>query len=282
VRTIGNGLAVYNDRDGNAVAVDVSSGAEAWRTPGWIAAADSEAVYLCRGMDSNGLSAVDAASGDDLWETGLGCQSLVIHDELLTVVGIDPNVDGGNRLLVVKAATGGVVADEPFFDGIDDQVEAFDGAIAVGPNTVTSGPQANLVVLTADGTEVDRQVDVLAAPLGSADGVAVLGSYDRLVGYDVGQQTVLWSLDIDAYALASVRDGSVWTLDCEGGEVSRLDAQTGQALWSTSIGATTSFAAAEAGGTAYILTTQALIAIDNETGAWLWAEHRPYMDREPP
>lgn len=276
VLAIGEGVVVRNDRGGAAIAVDLLSGAEIWRTTGWVAATDENTVYLCRGQDSDGLSAVDAVGGVDLWETGLACQPLVVHGQLLTVIGHDPNVDGGNRLVVVDAATGGVVLDEAIFDGIDDQVNGFDGAVAVGSNTVTSGPQANLVILAEDGTELAREPDGLGVPMGEAGGLAILGSHDQLVGYDVAERSELWALGIDAFSSVSVDDGSIWMLDRAGGEVSRLDPRTGVALWTTSVGATTSIDVGGDDGTGYILTTQALIAVDNETGAVRWSVHRPY------
>jgi len=276
VLSIGDGRVVRNDRAGAATAVDLLSGEEIWRASGWVAAADEGVVYVCRGQDSDGLTAVDAESGADLWETELACESLVVHSDLLTVVGHDPDVDGGHRVTVVDAATGELVSDDALFDGIDDQVTGFDGAIAVGSNTITAGPQANLVVLADDGTELARQPDGLGVPMGEAGGIVILGSHDQLAAYDAVAQSELWALGTEAFTSVSVDDGSVWILDRGVGEVSRLAPRTGDALWSTSIGATTSFDVAGNADTVFILTTQALIAVDNDTGEIRWSEHRPY------
>jgi len=273
---IGDGMVVGNDRNGAAIAIDLLAGEEIWRTTGWIAAANVGVVYVCRGQDSDGLTAVDAATGADRWETALPCESLVVHDDLLTIVGHDPNVDGGHRVTVVDAASGELVAESELFDGIDDRVTGLDGAIAVGLKTITSGPQANLIVLGSDGTELAREADGLGVPLGEAGGVVILGSYDRLAGYDIAEASELWTQNIDAFSSVSVDNGSVWRLDRADGVVSRLDARTGGVLWSTSIGATTSFDATGDGDTAYILTTQAVIAVDNATGSLRWSAHRPY------
>ena len=276
VLAIGNEAVVRNDRSGAAIAFDLSSGEEVWRTTGWIAAASGGVVYVCRGQDSDGLTAVDAATGEDLWMTDLVCESLVSHDDLLTIVGHDRNVDGGHRLVIVDATTGRPVSDEAFLDGYDDQVTGFEGAIAVGSNTVVTGIQANLVVLAEDGTELARQPLGLGYPMGEAEGVAILGAHDRAVGYDVAQLTEIWTLDVDAFSTISVAGGSVWLLDRANGTVSRLDPRTGQALWATPIGATSSFDVTGNTKTAYILTTQALIAVDNASGETFWFVNRPY------
>ncbi len=96
--------------------------------------------------------------------------------------------------------------------------------------------------------------------MGEAEGVAILGAHDRAVGYDVAQLTEIWTLDVDAFSTISVAGGSVWSLDRANGTVSRLDPRTSQALWTTPIGATSSFDVTGT-KTAYILTTQAMIAV---------------------
>ena len=276
VLSIGNEAVVRNDRSGGVIAVDLSSGEEVWRSTGWIAATGADVVYLCRGQDSDGLTAVDAATGEDLWVTDLACESLVSHGDLLTIVGHDRNVDGGHRLIIVDATTGTPISNEAFQDGYDDQVTGFEGAIAVGSNTIVTGIQANLVVLAEDGTELARQPRGLGHPMGEAEGVAILGAHDRAIGYDVAQQAELWTLDVDAFSTISVAGGSVWLLDRASGTVSRLDHRTGQALWTTAIGATSSFDVTGDSRTAYILTTQALIAVDNASGETRWSDYRPY------
>ncbi len=272
----GGSVVVRNDRQGFAIATNARSGEELWRTPGWLASVQREAVYLCRGQDSDGLTAVDATTGTGLWSTDLACQSLVVHEESLTVVGIDRLVDGGHRVTVVEAQTGAVLADEAIFDGVDDQVTGFDGAVAVGASTVVAGPQADLVVLSSDGTELDRRQQRLGGPLGVAGGVAILGSHDRLGGYDLVGAAPLWTVSVNAHTSVSVSNGSVWVLDQTGAEVLRLDPLTGDALWSTPIGVTTRFDVAGDTARSYILTTQAIVAVDTETGSLRWSRHRPY------
>ncbi len=273
---VGDGIVVRNDRQGAAIAVDLRTGDEIWRTTGWLAEVAEGVVYVCRGQDSDGLTAIDPADGADVWQTDLPCESLVVHGSLLTVIGPDRTVDGGHRVTVVDAANGESVLDEALFDGIDDQVTGFDRAIAVGSNTVVAGPQANLVVLAEDGTEVAREIDGLGVPMGEADGVAVFGSYEQLVGFDVTEQSELWARRVDAFRSVSVDDGSVWLLNQAGAQVSRIDPLTGEALWSVPVGLTTSFDVASEGFTAYIVTTQSVIAADNNTGELRWSRHRSY------
>lgn len=273
---VGDEAVVRNDLGGDSVAIDLSSGEELWRTSGWIAASSGGVVYLCRGQDSDGLTAVDSVSGEDVWVTDLPCEFLVSHGDLLTIVGNDPNVDGGHRLIVVDAATGKQLSNETFLDGYDDQVEAFEGAIAVGSDTIATGIQANLVVLADDGRELVRQPKGLGYPMGEAEGIVILGAHDRAIGYDVAEQSEVWSLDIDAFSAVSVADGSVWLLDQASGAVSRLDPRTSETLWTSPVGLTTSFDVAGDADTAYVLTTQALVALDNTSGEIRWFKHRPY------
>ncbi len=276
VLAVGNEMVVRNDGGGSAIAYDLPSGEEVWQTTGWIAAASEDVVYVCRGQDSDGLTAVNAATGEDIWVTDLACDPLVAHGDLLTIVSHDLDVDGGHRLLVVDAATGRPVSDEAFLDGYDDQVTGFEGAIAVGSDTVVTGMQANLVVLSDAGLEVARQPRGLGYPLGEAEGVAILGAYNRATGFDVAELSEVWTLDVDAFSTVSVAGGSVWMLDRASGTVSRLDPRTGQQVWVASVGATSSFDVTAHSATAYILTTQALIAVDNANGETLWSVHRPY------
>ncbi len=276
VLAIGDDAVVRNERSGTAVAVDLSTGEEIWRTPGWVTAASEGVVYVCRGQDADGLTAVDATTGEQRWATDLLCQSLVSHGELLTILGHDSNVDGGHRLAILDATTGKVLSDEPILDGYDDQVTGFERAIAVGANTIATGFQANLVVLDENGTELARQPSGLGYPMGQADDVAIIGGHDQAVGYDPAEQSELWTIDVDALSTISVADESVWSLDQLGGTVTRLDPKSGRALWTTSVGLTSSFDVAGHGDTAYILTTQALIAVDNKSGEIQWSVHRPY------
>jgi outer membrane protein assembly factor BamB len=279
VLAIGDHAVVRNDRSGTAVAVDLSTGEAIWRTAGSVTAAGEGVVYVCRGQDTSGLAAVDATTGEDHWASDRVCESLVSHGELLTILGQDPSVDGGHRLAILDAATGKVLSDKPILDGYDDQVTGFEGAIAVGANTIASGFQADLVVLDENGTELARQTTGLGYPMGQADGVAIIGGYDQAVAYDPAERSELWTLDVDALSTISVADESVWSLDRSGGTVSRLDPTSGRVLWTTQVGLTSSFDVAAHGDGAYILTTQALIAVDNRSGEIQWSVHRPLQAR---
>lgn len=273
-------VAVRNDRDGNAVAVELSAGTELWRTRGWLAATSGDVAYVCRGQDSDGLTAVDSMTGADLWTTDLPCEPLVDHGDLLHVIAYDENVDGGQRLVVIDATTGAAIMDEPLDDGIDDRVGGLDGAIAAGANTVVAGPQADLIVLGPDGTELAREPTSLGVPIGNADDVPILVQQDRVRAFDVAELSELWELRTDGFTTVAVDAGSAWLLDRPAGTISRLDPETGEPLWSTSIGFTTAFDASARDGVAYVVTTQALIAIDNDDGSILWSQHRPYVAAE--
>ena len=258
------------------VAVDLLSGEELWRRPGWVTAAASNVVYVCRGQDSDGLAAIDARTGLDLWATDLACEPLVSHGELVTIISHDINVDGGHLTVIVNATTGELVSSKPLFDGYDDQVGGFNGAIAVDSGTLVAGQQAHLVILDQHGVELARQPRSLGNPFGQADGVAILGNHDRAIGFDSETRSELWVLDGNAFSNIAVADGSVWLLGRSEGTVSLLNPRTGNSIWTTHIGLTSSFDVAADSDTTYVLTTQAVVAIDNYTGEIRWAHHRPY------
>lgn len=265
---------VVVDDQGSAVAVDLETGRELWRTTGWVSTAVGDTIYLCRGDDGDGLAAVDAATGTDRWTTNLGCHPLVDHGDLLTVVTRDPAVDGGHLLLTIEAATGALVSAESLFDGLDDQVGGFDNAVAVGTTTVVGGPQADLVVLAADGTEIARSSTLRGWPRGEADGAVVVGDWDSIGTADPGTLNELWSMPIDnGLATVAVTDGSIWRLD-PGGIVAELSPATGDPIWFAEVGYTGSVDVAAVDDTAYLLTTTALIAVDNTTGDVLWTRNR--------
>jgi outer membrane protein assembly factor BamB len=268
------GMVVVDD-EGSTVAIDLETGRERWRAPGWVSAALDDTVYLCRGDDGDGLTAVDTATGSDRWSTDLGCHPLVAHGDLLTVVTRDPAVDGGHLLLTIDAATGALLSSAPLFDGIDDQVGGFDDAVAVGTTTVVGGSKADLVVLAADGSELARSSMLRGWPRGEADGAVVVGDWDGIGAADPDTLTELWSMPVaNGLATVAVVAGSIWRLDSSAGVVVRLSPFTGDPRWTARVGYTSSFDVAAVDDTAYILTTTALLAVDNTSGEVLWTRNR--------
>ena len=181
-----------------------------------------------------------------LWETPIACRFVSSDGELLTLVGPNPeDPDGEERLLSIDAANGEVVTDNEIPDDL-------------------------------------RALMAGQALVGTADDVAVFSSYDIAVSYDLDTQTELSSIVVDATSQRSGFDRStlsidgdaVWLFDRPGATVSRLDPQTGATLWTTPIPLTAEFDVAVSNDTAYVLTFQALIALDDTTGEMLWSEFR--------
>ncbi|MEM8746910.1 MAG: PQQ-binding-like beta-propeller repeat protein, partial [Actinomycetota bacterium] len=230
---------------------------------------------VCRGVDSDGLAAVDPVTGIDRWSTDLPCGPLVAHAETATVIGADPDVDGGNRLLVVDTATGSVLVDRPIDDGLDDRVTGFERPVGLGETTVVGGFQADLVTISADGSEVARHDVAFGRILGVVDSLVVIADERVLRGVEPLSGAVVWEREFPAFPPIVVDGGGLWLVDGPAATAARLDPATGSNLWTADVGLTRGFDVAAADGVAYVVTTQALIALDVGTGDVLWSRHRP-------
>lgn len=238
--------AVYTDNESNAIAIDLLTGEELWRSDSEVIDANDDRVYLCGTEEGQGLRALDSDTGTIIWETSNSCRLISSNEDLLTVVDLSPlETVGGAVVLSIDATSGELVTVEP---------------------------------ISADLQRLLNE-QILE---GAADDVAVFTRYNTAVGYDLGTQTELPRIEIDPdniradfdRSTVSVEGDAIWLLDRQGATISKVDPETGGTLWTTPIPLTSEFDAAVAGDTTYILTFQALIALDNETGEILWSEFR--------
>jgi outer membrane protein assembly factor BamB len=254
-------------------AYDPLSGAETWQADGFIAAVDEETVYVCRGGDADLLAAVDSETGTEQWQENLPCGYLVVRGDVITIVAVDREVDGGHELLLVDSSTGAVILREKLDDGIDDQVNGFEGVVLAGDRVVIAGHQADLVVLGGDAEELIRRPVGLGTPIGVVDDLVIIAGHDRVAAIDPTTGETAWESQTLSRDSLAVSDDSLWSLDALTGSVSRLDPETGDPLWTTAVGLTSGFDVAANLSTAYVATSLAMIALDSSTGEVKWWQH---------
>ena len=263
-----------------AIAADAATGEDRWVASGWTAGVGADTAYLCRGGDGVGLTAVDPATGEDRWTSTLPCHFVELGGRVVAVTR-DPGTDGGNRVVVGDAATGEVLVDRPIFDGIDDQVEAFDGVVVWNDQVVSAGAQADLVIIDGDGNERDRWTSRVGSPVGvmERDVLVSIDNARGVFGHELTSGAERWRVErLDPRSSFSFDEGSAWLLTDDRRSVRRLDAQTAQPMWETDIGLTTAIDVVLIDDLAVIVTTQALVAIDNTTGDLVWSVARPVDD----
>jgi len=278
--TVGLLLAAFDAvvaYDGQATtAYDPLTGAEIWQADGFIAAADEQTVYVCRGDDADILAAVDSETGAERWQANLPCGYLVVHDDVITIVAVDREVDGGYELLLVDSSTGDVTLRKTLDDGTEDRVNGFEGVALAGERVVVAGQQADFVVLGSDAEELIRRPGGLGTPIGVVDDLVIVAGHDHVAAIDLTTGETVWeSQEINRESLV-VSEDTLWSLDAPKSSVSRLDPQTGDRLWTTPVGLTSGFDVAADSSTTYVATSLATIALDLSTGEVEWWQHLPF------
>jgi outer membrane protein assembly factor BamB len=261
---------------GTTSGYDPPTGERIWQVDGYFAAADDETVYVCSGEDAGVVSAIEPETGAERWQTNLPCGVVAAGEDVVTIVAIDPNVDGGHELSLVDPATGEVVLREKLDDGTDDGVNGFEGAVLVGDDVVVSGTQADFVVLDNEGNEVIREPGAIGTPIGQVEGLVIVASHDGVTAVDPANGEIVWeSVDFNHESLA-ISEETLWALEASTGGVSRLDPRSGQPLWTTPVGITSGFGVASDGPIAYVATSTAVIALASATGEFVWWQQVPF------
>ncbi len=266
-----DGLVAFDGSQ--TVAFDLESGAERWRAEGYPVAIDDYAAYVCR---EDVLTAVRVGTGTEVWSADLPCEFMVPTGDIATIIGGDRAVDGGYELVGVDLPTGYIFERRAFDDGVDDRVTGFEGAVAVDDQIVVAGGQADLVVLDMHGEELVRHPNGVGTPIGTASGLAILVSHDRVAAVDPISGEFMWSSSRYTRGSVAVAGGGLWGLEIDGGRLSRLDAESGNPLWTAPIGMTAGFAVAANESTVFVATSLAVGALDAATGESLWWQHIPY------
>ncbi|MGA9596362.1 MAG: PQQ-binding-like beta-propeller repeat protein [Acidimicrobiia bacterium] len=260
----------------HAVGRNPSTGDELWSDEGAQAVVGDDAVLMCRGSDAESVAFLDGATGVEAWTADTPCEMVVVGSDVVTIIGRDPDIDGGSELVLLDATTGDLVLSRAIDDGIDDQVEGFDGAIAAGDRVVVGGQQADLVVLGPGGEELLRRPSGLGTPIGYAGGAIIVASPLRVTAIDPDTGESIWVSGDLNQSTVTVSGNAIWALDPAAGVVARLDPQTGNRVWTAPVGLSYSFAVAADDTTAYVATALAVVALDANTGEQLWWQHIPY------
>jgi outer membrane protein assembly factor BamB len=247
------------------------SGTERWQAEGFVAGTDEGTLYVCRGEDADLLAALDAETG-----TELPCGYLVVQGDVITMVAIDREVDGGHELLQVDSSTGAVILREELDDGTDDQVNGFEGVVLAGDRVVMAGHQADLVVLGVDAEELIRRPVRLGTPIGVVGGLVMVAGLDGVAAIDPVTGETAWESQSLSRESIAISGESLWSLDASTRSVSKLDPGTGAPLWTTPVGLTGGFDVAANAATAYVATSLAALAMDSSTGEVQWWQHTPF------
>ena len=255
---------------------DPVSGTETWQAEGFVAGTDEGTLYVCRGVDADLLAALDAETGTEFWEESLPCGYLVVQGDVITIVAIDREVDGGHELLQVDASTGAVILREKFDDGTDDQVNGFEGVVLAGDRMVMAGHQADFVVLDEDAEELIRRPVRLGTPIGVVNDLVMFAGLDGVAAIDPTTGETAWKSQSLSRESIAISGESLWSLDASTGSVSKLDPGSGASVWTTHVGLTSGFDVAANASTAFVATSLAALALDSSTGEVQWWQHTPF------
>lgn len=201
---VGEGLVLVGGLDGEVVALDQRDGAELWRsTVGSEVLAPPMAgsgVVVVRTIDGK-VTGLSSTSGQTRWNLRRDVPSLTLRGEG------PPLIDQG--VAVMGFADGKLVA-------ID----------------VESGTLLwEVPVARPSGTnEVERMIDVDAAPLRIGNVLYAVSFQGNMTAYALGVNQTMWTRRISSYADFTVDADNLYVSD-SGGRVHALDRSTGDEVW---------------------------------------------------
>lgn len=274
---VGTSEVVVTPDESGVVARDFMSGDRLWSSPGYPILAAEGVVATC---DDDQIRGLDATSGVERWTVSAPCGPAATTGTTVAMVVNDQAVDGGHQLMMFDILDGEVAVQRALEDGVDDRVAAFSGVLASGSRFVVAGTQADMVVLDTAGTEVQRVSSVEGHLVGVTDNVAVLTTHDTVTGVDLDGGKALWTQSTGPSMSWALAGSAVLVLDGPAGELSRVDAQTGQPTWSTRVGSSTGLAASTgSSGLIYAQTVLTLLLIDEGSGEIIsWSSTPPEAD----
>ena len=257
-------LLVSANTDSRVVtANDLATGEVVWARQGSFINADEELVLVGRSR----IGALDAATGESLWsvdDVSVDAQTAMFSE---SVMAFDSSRDGGSRLFVVDRASGAVRTTYELDPGFDDILEFSDGVVAVS--------RTQAVVFDTAGNEISRTGGELGPRLSSADDIGIVSDS---ISSALGDRTSRggWRRANEAAGL----DSSEAVVLTEGA-VALVDGNTGEEMWSTSIGSALPMTAALTEDHVFVSTLLFVASLDRATGEMLWwTEVEPDPDAE--
>lgn len=207
---VGGGITAADDmlllgtRHAEVVALSAQDGAERWRAP-----VSSE--VLAPPIAASGAVAVRAGDGKlYLLELADGARRWVVDRPIPT--------------LTLRGIGRAVIADDTVYAGFANgkllAASLRDGGVAW--EATVASPQGR--------SELERMVDVDAAPLVDGDVVYAAAYQGRVVAFARDGGRVLWTREISSHTDLAHADGQLYVRD-EGGDVWALDRRSGAALW---------------------------------------------------
>lgn len=196
---------------------------------------------LLAGSADGIVFALDAASGEVLWETDIDGAIMGIVNVVPAGAGND--AEAGARVYVIEQSYG-ILHCLDFQTGEmlwqSEPVDRCDGSPGVGDGVAVFGSCAAALHIFSSNTG-DRLHDValggdseVAGGVAVVDGAAYAGSRSgKLVKADVRDGTIVWAntdCDDEAFSTPAVSDEWV-VFGCAGGTVHALDRDTGQTRW---------------------------------------------------
>jgi outer membrane protein assembly factor BamB len=240
------GRAYVGTREGRVYAVDADSGGMLWtRDVGARVAAgpvvDDDKGQLYVGTDEGEVLALAADDGSEIWRQEVSSQVIAqprVAAGMVLLRTADGFLwalrtsDGGKRWsfsvqapsLVLRG--GGQVA---FHDGL--AIAGFSNGELVAVDVTDGSAKWREKVATPSGrTELERMVDVDAAPQ-VVDGTVVAAAYHgKVVAMEAGSGRQIWSRSFSVHNDPVVHEGRVYILT-EDGHVVALDRSSGGTLW---------------------------------------------------
>ena len=235
-----------------------------------------ELVFGCE-EGGIGLHAVDPRTGDVLWVSDSApCSFVELSNDVVFAVGYDPQVDGGTRLFVLNADTGEAIVGRNLDDGIDDQVDGFAGIVTSDGMALLAGYQSDTVLLDSAGDEVARWANRLGRPLAMTGETIVLERSESSIGvFTIAVDEWIWDRNEVNVSELSIDGGQVAVGRADG--VDLIDVETGDVLWSTTIGFASGFHTTLTESSVLVTSDLVVAKLDRETGDLLWWTQIPLL-----
>ena len=271
--TAGEGMVYVASTKGELLAVDLTTGETRWtraakttdESAGFSMPTVSDGMVFVDDIedDHGNVYALDAATGDLVWEAEVGpmpAYPLPVVDGIVAVTDIDGTVwllDAASGDLVASHEAVAVAPYGPVVDG---------GMVFIG----LDGRQVLAVAL--DGAAARWRIELAGftetAPVlhGTIGGALIAGMDDRIFGVDVASGDVLWEYETLTNASPWIAGGELYAPDPDV-RLTALDARDGSVRWDADLIVED---LALDGGVLYASVGKSVYALDPETGEQIW------------